>query len=75
MRIVTYLAQFLLNLGFPGGSDGKETACNAGDLDLIHGLGRCPEGGMAILLPGEFHGKRSLEGYSPWGNNDLDTTK
>ena len=24
----------------PGGSDGKESACNAGDLGLIHGLGR-----------------------------------
>ena len=28
--------------GFPGGSDGKESACNAGDLDLIPGLGRSP---------------------------------
>ena len=27
-------------LGFPGGSDGKEPTCNAGDLDLIPGLGR-----------------------------------
>ena len=27
------------DLGFPGGSDGKESACNAGDLDLIPGLG------------------------------------
>ena len=29
-------------LGFPGGSDGKESACNAGDLGSIPGLGRCP---------------------------------
>ena len=28
--------------GFPGGSDGKESACNAGDLDLIPGSGRSP---------------------------------
>ena len=28
--------------GFPGSSDGKEYACNAGDLGLIFGLGRCP---------------------------------
>ena len=28
--------------GFPGGSDGKETACNVGDLGLIPGLGRSP---------------------------------
>ena len=27
-------------LGFPGGSVGKESACNAGDLGLIPGLGR-----------------------------------
>ena len=28
--------------GFPGGSDGKEFACNAGDLGLIAGSGRSP---------------------------------
>ena len=27
---------------FPGSSDGKESACNAGDLGLIPGLGRSP---------------------------------
>ena len=27
-------------MGFSGGSDGKESACNAGDLGLIPGLGR-----------------------------------
>ena len=29
--------------GFSGGSDGKESACNAGDLGLIPGVGRSPE--------------------------------
>ena len=29
---------------FPGGSDGKESTCNAGDLSLIPGLGRSPGG-------------------------------
>ena len=28
------------SLGFPGGSDGKKSACNAGDLGSIPGLGR-----------------------------------
>ena len=28
-----------------------------------------------VFLPGEFHGQRSLEGYSPWGCKELDTTK
>ena len=32
-------------LGFPGGSDGKESTCNAGDLGSIPGLGRSPGGG------------------------------
>ena len=30
---------------FPGGSDGKESTCNVGDLDLIPGLGRSPREG------------------------------
>ena len=29
-------------MGFPGGSDGKESACNAGDPDSIPELGRSP---------------------------------
>ena len=33
------------DLGFPGGSDGKESACNAGDLGSIPGLGGFPGGG------------------------------
>ena len=31
-------------LGFPGGSEGKESACNVGDLSLIPGLERSPGG-------------------------------
>ena len=27
------------------------------------------------FLPGKFHGQRSLEGYSPWGHKELDTTE
>ena len=55
--------------GFPGGSDGKEAACNAGDLHLIPGSGKSPgerNGNHSGILPGESHGQRSLEGYSPW---------
>ena len=33
------------NMGFPGGSSGKESAYNVGDLGLIPGLGISPEGG------------------------------
>ena len=56
-------------LGFPGGSVGKESTCNAGDPGLIPGLGRSPGGGQPtpVFLPGESHGHRSLAGYRLWG--------
>ena len=37
-------------LGFPGGSDGKASACNAGDPGSIPGSGRSPEQGNSNLL-------------------------
>ena len=57
-----------LVMGFPGGSDGKASAYNAGDLGLIPGSGRSPgegNGNTPVFLPGESHGQRSLVGYSP----------
>ena len=51
--------------GFPGGSDSKESACNAGDMCLIPELGRSSVGENGYpFLPGEFHGRKRLEGYS-----------
>ena len=48
-RDITLLTQAHLvkAMGFPVGSDGKESACNAGDLGSIPGLGRSPEECMA----------------------------
>ena len=40
----------LNNLGFSGGLEGKESACKAGDLDLIPGLGRSPGEGNGSPL-------------------------
>ena len=37
-------------MGFPSGSDGKESACNTGDLGLIPGPGRSPGGGQGNPL-------------------------
>ena len=37
-------------MGFPGGSDGKESACNAGDPSLILGSRRSPGEGNGIPL-------------------------
>ena len=42
---------FACNRGFPGGSDGKECACNAGDLASVPVLGRDPEEGNSYPLP------------------------
>ena len=39
------LSPFILLVGFPGGSDNKESACNAGDLDSVPGWARSPAGG------------------------------
>ena len=59
---------------FPGGSDSKESAPNAGDPGSVPGLGRSPGEGLGnqptpVFLPGEFHRQRSLAGCSPWGSN------
>ena len=105
--------------GFPGGSAGKESACNAGDPGSISGPGSSPGKGTGYPLqyswaslvvqmvknppamqetwvqsldwehsPGgqhdnllpyscleNSHGQRSLEGYSPWGRKESDTTE
>ena len=66
-------------VGFPGGSDSKESACNAGDLGSIPGLRRSPWRRewqpTPVFLPGKFHGQRNLAGYSPWGCKESDTTE
>ena len=68
-------------MGFPGGSDGKESACNAGDMGSIPGLGRSPGGGNGNPLQysrlknpmdrGDWWGLL----YSPWGRTESDTTE
>ena len=37
-----FIIRSLYKKGFPGDSDGKESACNAGDLSSVPGLGRSP---------------------------------
>ena len=50
--------------GFPGGSEGRASARNAGDQGLIPGSGRSPGVGndkpLFLLLPGKSQGQRSL---------------
>ena len=67
-NIVHYQRIFIK--GFPSGSDGKESARNAGDSGLIPGWGRSP--GERKGNPLQYscleksHGQRRLVGCSPW---------
>ena len=40
LSLLPFCSLCVIPLGFPGGSDSKESSCNAGDLSLIPGLGR-----------------------------------
>ena len=70
------ISELQVYLGFPGGLDGKESACSARDLGLIPGLGRFPGGGNGNPLQYsclENPMDRSLAGYTPWGRKSLTT--
>ena len=81
MYILSYpvISHVIFRLGLAGGSDGKEFACNSGDLGSIPGLGRAPGGEhgnpIQYSCPKNPHGQRSLAGYSPWGLKESDTTE
>ena len=64
--------------GFLGSSDGKEFACNAGDLSSIPGLGRSlgewNGNPLQCSCLENFHGQKSLVGYSPWSRKEFDMT-
>ena len=65
-------------MGFPGGSEVKNTPANAGDTGSIPGREDALEEGMAttpVFLSGEFAGQRSLAGYSPRRRRESDTTE
>ena len=67
-------------MGFPSGSDGEGSVCNAGDSGLIPVLGRSlGEGNGNTLqyscLENSFHGQRIPEGYRPWRREESDMTE
>ena len=59
--------------GFPCGSGGKESACNAGGLVSISGEGNGNPLQHSCL--GKSHGQRSLVGYNLWCCKELGMTK
>ena len=60
-------------MGFPGGSAGKESTCNAGDLGSIPGLGRFP--GERKDYPLQYAGLENSMDHTPWGHTESDTTE
>ena len=62
----------MIELGFPGGSAGKESARNARDLGSIPGLGTSPGEGSSNPL--QYSGLEKSMGY-PWGHKESDKTE
>ena len=66
-------------MGFPGGSDSKESACSARDLGSIPGLGRSPEEGNGNPLQYSRlenpMDRGPWGGYSPWGRKESEMTE
>ena len=71
----------MCQVGFPDGSAGKESACNAGDTG---DGGSVPESGRSgggkwqrtpVFLPEKSHGQRIQAGYNPKGRKELDMTE
>ena len=78
---LNYISLYLY-MGFPGGTSGKELACQCRRYKR-HGFD--PWVGMicwrrawqptSVFWPEESHGQRSLASYSPWGHREWDTTE
>ena len=59
-------------MGFPGGSDGRESACSVGD--PVPSLGWEDPLEKKVVTHFSILGWRSLAGYSPWSHKELDIT-
>ena len=68
-----YLKYLRCTLGFPGGSDGKESTCNAGDPGLIPELGSSPGEGNGCPL--QYLGLENPMDRGAWGANVHGITK
>ena len=73
------LSLYDLSEGSPGGSDGKESTRNEGDMGLIPGSGRSPGEGNGNPLQYSCLekpiGRATWLGYSPWDHRELDMTE
>ena len=78
LEVIRYMIP-LPQATFLGGSDGKESACNVGELGSICGLERSPGGGHGNPLQYSClenpQGQRSRVSYIPWGCKELFTSE
>ena len=79
---LAYFTQHARLSGFPGGTSGKEPACQCRrhkrhgfDLWVRKIPWRRKWQPTPVLLPGKSHGQRNLAGYSSWGCQESDTTE
>ena len=79
---MTLQYQSLERIGFPGGTSGKEPACQCRRhkrYDFDPWVGKIPWRRKwqptPVFLPGKSYRQRSLVGYSPWGLKESDTTE
>ena len=61
--------------GFPGGSDGKESACNAGDSGSGTSLGEGNGNPLQYSCLENPMDRGATEGCSSWGREEKDTTE
>ena len=73
-----YIKMVCIASGFPGGASGKAAACQCGRFKRRRfdpWVGKIPWRRVwqptPVFVPGESHGQKSLEGYSPWGRTRL----
>ena len=73
------MSSLVASQNFPGGSDGKSVWLQRGRTGFDPWVGKIPWRRKwqptPVLLPGKSHGRKNLEGCSPWGPKESDTTE
>ena len=76
MKCIKIMESLTSIMGFPGGSEGKVSACNAGDLGSIPESGRIPgEGNGNPLQYSCLENPKDRGAWCPWGPKELDTAE
>ena len=74
MYVYTHIHTHITYKSFPGGSDGKESACNARDPEFNPWVGKIPWRRKRLPTP-VFCPREFYELYTPWGSKELDTSE